>query len=266
MSAAPAPDTIAIEVEGAVTTLTLNRPQALNALTGPLMTELTRAVAAIAEDPRVRCVVLTGAGRGFCSGQALDEYPDVDALTGSIGPILRERYLPLLRRLRDLDRPVVAAVNGVTAGAGLSLALACDLRLASDAATFTCGFSRVGLVPDAGATFFLPRVVGHGRAFELACRPERIDAAEALRLGLVNQVLPAASFPEAVRAFAADLASGPTRALALTKQALNHSLEATLEEQLEMELTCQQLAAQTDDFREAIAAFRSRRPPRFGGR
>ncbi|HUY60894.1 MAG TPA: enoyl-CoA hydratase-related protein [Candidatus Dormibacteraeota bacterium] len=265
MSVVPAPDTIEVETEGAVTILTLNRPQALNALTGPLMAELTRALATIADEPRVRCVVLTGAGRGFCSGQALDEYPDTGALADRIGSILRERYLPLLRRLRDLDRPVVAAVNGVAAGAGLSLALACDLRLASDAATFTCGFSRVGLVPDAGATFFLPRVVGHGRAFEVALRTERIDAQEALRLGLVNQVFPAASFREAVRAFAADLAAGPTRALALTKRALSHSLEATLEEQLEIELTCQQLAGQTDDFREAVAAFQARRAPHFTG-
>ncbi len=262
----PPENALVIEIAGGVTTLRLNRPRQLNALTLALLTELQQAVADVGATGTARCLVITGTGRGFCAGQGLEEGAGAASLGGEVRRLLELGYLPLIRALRRLPIPVLGGINGVAAGSGLSLALACDLRLASDAATFTCGFSRVGLVPDAGATHLLPRIVGWAAALDLALTGRRVDAVEALRMGLVHRVLPAEGFAGGVAAAAAELAAGPTRALGLTKRALEHSPTATLEEQLALETELQVEAAATSDAAEGVRAFLAKRPPTFRGR
>ena len=251
------------EVDSGIATITLDRPDALNALDAALKRELLAAFRAAGRDREVRVVVLTGAGRAFCAGQDLRETtgPDVAPLSS----VLRDAYHPLILAMRRLDKPIVGAVNGVAAGAGVSLALACDLRLAADAASFVLAFGRVGLVPDSGSTWFLPRLVGPARAAELALLGEPLTAVDAERWGLVNRVVPAADLAEAARAVAARLAGAAPRALALTKRALDRSFETDLEAQLELEAALQGIAGRTADHREGVAAFLEKRPPRFTG-
>jgi 2-(1,2-epoxy-1,2-dihydrophenyl)acetyl-CoA isomerase len=251
------------EVADAVATLTLDRPDARNALDANLKRELLAGVRGADRDPAVRVLVLTGAGSAFCAGQDLREASGPDA--PPLSQILRETYNPLILAMRRLDKPIVAAVNGVAAGAGLALVLACDIRLAADSATFVLAFGRVGLVPDSGATWFLPRLVGPARATELALLGDPLRAEDAERWGLVNRVVPADSLAETVHTLAARLAQGAPRAIALTKRALNRSLEATLEAQLEDEAALQGIAGRTADHREGVAAFLEKRPPRFTG-
>jgi 2-(1,2-epoxy-1,2-dihydrophenyl)acetyl-CoA isomerase len=251
------------EVDGAIATITLDRPDALNALDAALRNELLAAFRAAGRDQGVRVVVLTGAGRAFCAGQDLRE-------TGGPGSpplsaVLRDAYNPLILAIRRLEKPVIAAVNGVAAGAGASLALACDLRVAADTASFVLAFGRVGLVPDSGATWVLPRLVGPARAAELAFLGDPVTPTDAERWGLVNRVVPAAGLIAETRAIAGRLAEGAPRALALTKRALNRSLEASLEDQLEYEAALQGIAGRTADHREGVAAFRGKRAPRFTG-
>ena len=256
---------LVVETQGAVTRLRLNRPERLNALTLALLTDIHRRVVEIAHTGTCRCLVITGTGRGFCAGQSLEEVREAANLGDRVRTILQQGYLPLVSALVGLELPVVAAINGVTAGSGLSLALACDLRVASDEATFTCAFSRVGLVPDAGATLLLPRAVGWSAAADLALTGRRVDADEALHLGLVHRVFPAATFAAGAAAAAAELAAGPTRALGLTKRALSRSWTASLEEQLAIETDLQVEASGTADGREGIAAFVAGRRPSFRG-
>ncbi len=251
------------EVADAIATLTLNRPEARNALDAALKRELLAAIRAAGRDREVRVLVLTGSGAAFCAGQDLREASGPDA--PPLSAVLRETYNPLILAMRRLDKPIVGAVNGVAAGAGLALALACDLRIAADSATFVLAFGRVGLVPDSGSTWFLPRLVGPARAAELALMGDPLTAADAERWGLVNRVVPADELAEASRAIAARLAAGAPRAMALTKRALNRSLEAGLEAQLEDEAALQGIAGRTADHREGVAAFLEKRPPRFTG-
>jgi 2-(1,2-epoxy-1,2-dihydrophenyl)acetyl-CoA isomerase len=256
-----APALRAEQAEG-VLTLTLDRPEALNALDRPLKSELLAAFRAAAQDGAVRAVVLTGAGRAFCAGQDLREA----GLSGAaIGREVRERYAPLILAIARLEKPVVAAVNGVAAGAGLSLALACDLRLASIAASFLCAFGRVGLVPDSGLSWFLPRLVGPGRAAEMVLTTEPVDAATAERIGLVNRVVAADALVAEAQALAARLAAGPPIALGLAKRALARGLVADLEAVLEYEAELQTAAGRTRDHAEGVAAFLEKRPARFRG-
>ena len=247
--------------DGAVQTITLNRPETLNAFTRAVHDGL-RAALKEARDPEVRAVVITGAGRGFCSGQDLTEFGEMP----DVGAGLRATYHPNILAIRALEKPVIAAVNGVCAGAGLSLACACDLRISSDAAFFVPGFVGIGLVPDAGGTYFVQRLLGTSRAFEWMTSNRRLAAAEALAWGLVSEVVEADAFPARVTEAASALAAGPTRAIGMTKRLFDHAATASLEEQLELEAQLQAAAAAGEDFTEGVAAFIEKRPPEFRGR
>lgn len=255
--------TIRLEVADAIATVTLDRPDALNALTVTMKQELLAAFRVIARDRAVRAVVLTGAGRAFCAGQDLKERLEPDAAPLAVE--LRERYNPIIRAMRMLDQPIVGAVNGVAAGAGASLAFACDVRLAAEGASFLLAFGRIGLVPDSGATWFLPRLVGPAKAAEIALLGDPLSAADAERFGLVARVVPAAALAEEAHRTAARLAELAPRALALTKRALERSWSVDLDVALEDEAFRQGLAGATADHAEGLAAFLDKRPPRFKG-
>ena len=247
--------------DGAVQTITLNRPEVLNAFNRALHGALAAALKE-ARDPGVRAVVITGAGRGFSAGQDLTEFSE----TGDIRATLRETYHPNVLAIRALEKPVIAAVNGVCAGAGLSLACVCDIRLAADNALFVPGFVGIGLVPDAGGTFFLNRLLGASRAFEWMSSNRRLTAAEAHAWGLVSEVVEAGTLSGRAAELAALYAALPTRGIGMTKRLFDHAQTATLEEQLELEAQLQAAATQTEDFREGVAAFLEKREPRFSGR
>ena len=255
------------EVADGVATVTLHRPEVLNSFTRPMSAELQDALRRAAEDASVRAVLLTGAGRGFCAGQDLAEaVPPDGSAPPPIADIVRETYNPVVRALRTMEKPVIAAVNGVAAGAGANLALACDLVLAADSASFVQAFSKIGLVPDTAGTFFLPRAVGLPRATALMLLGDKLSAAEAQAMGMIWRVVPPASLMDEARALAARLASQPTRAFGLTKRLLNASLDNDLDAQLELEAELQAEAAATADFREGVAAFLAKRAPAFVGR
>ena len=257
-----APPSLGQEQRDGVLTLTLARPEALNALDRALKSELLAAFQAAARAASVRAVVLTGAGRAFCAGQDLREA----GLSGSaIGREVREAYIPLVLAIARLEKPVVAAVNGVAAGAGLALALACDVRLAADSASFLCAFGRVGLVPDSGVSWFLPRLVGPGRAAEMILGGEAVDAARAERIGLVERVVAPDSLLGEAQALAARLAGGSPLATGLAKRALAASQQTSLEAALEFEAELQAVAGRSEDHAEGLAAFLEKRPPRFKG-
>jgi 2-(1,2-epoxy-1,2-dihydrophenyl)acetyl-CoA isomerase len=252
-----------VEVADAVATLTLDRPDALNSLTVPLKEELARTLRSLARDPAVRVVVLTGAGRAFCAGQDLRERQQPDA--APLATEVRERYNPIILSMRRLEKPIIGAINGVAAGAGASIAFACDIRIAAEGASFILAFGRIGLVPDSGASWFLPRLVGPARATELALTNDPLSAADAERIGLVSRVVPADALAGEAHALAIRLAAGAPIALALTKRALNRSFDASLEDQLEYEAALQGVAGATDDHREGIDAFAAKRKPAFRG-
>ena len=255
------------EVADGVATVTLNRPEVLNSFTRPMSAELQDALRRAADDAAVRALVLTGAGRGFCAGQDLAEAAPSDGSEAPpIADIVRQTYNPVVRALRSMEKPVVCAVNGVAAGAGANLALACDVVLAADSASFVQAFSRIGLVPDTGGTFVLPRVVGMARASALMLLGDKLSAADAQAMGMIWRVVPAASLMDEARALAARLATQPTRAFGLIKRLLNASLDNDLDAQLELEADLQAEAASTADFREGVAAFLAKRAPVFVGR
>jgi len=255
-----------------VATITLNRPDKLNAFTVELHRELAAALDESERDATIRAVLLTGAGRGFCAGQDLAERAQTmangPAAGGPVsgGSALETWYNPLIRRLRRLEKPVVCAVNGVAAGAGANLALACDIVLAARSASFIQAFCRIGLVPDAGGSYVLPRLVGLARASGLALLGNKLPAAQAAEWGLIWRVVDDAALMAEAKALARHLAQQPTRALALIKQALNASFANTLDQQLDLERDLQKEAASTADFREGVAAFLEKRPARFVGR
>jgi 2-(1,2-epoxy-1,2-dihydrophenyl)acetyl-CoA isomerase len=257
------PDSIVVEQEGGVMTVTLNRPDVLNAVDNQMAKELHEALRQASRDDAVRCLVLTGAGRGFCSGQDLRGRAAGDR---SYREHLRATYNPVILLLRSMEKPVIAAVNGVAAGAGMSLALSADLRIASEKATFIEVFARVGLVPDSGSTYLLTRLVGLGKALELCYTTEPVDAPEALRLGLVNRVVPHEELLPQTMALGARLAAGPTKAYGLTKRAVTYGLHAPLEAALEYEAHLQEVAGRTADHREGVAAFLEKRTPKYEGR
>jgi 2-(1,2-epoxy-1,2-dihydrophenyl)acetyl-CoA isomerase len=247
--------------EGAVLTITLNRPDVLNAFNA----EMHRGLGAALKEARgsdIRAVVLTGAGRGFCVGQDLTEFREAP---GDIGNRLRENYHPNVLAIRALEKPVIAAVNGAAAGAGLSFACACDLRIAADSAAFIPAFINIGLVPDSGGTYFVSRLLGPARAFEWLASGSKLTAAEAHAWGLVSEVVEQGALSARAAVVAARFAAMPTRGVGMTKRLLDHALNATLDEQLEREAQLQTAATQTADFREGVAAFLEKRPPQFRG-
>jgi 2-(1,2-epoxy-1,2-dihydrophenyl)acetyl-CoA isomerase len=248
--------------DGGVLTITLNRPEAYNALTTSMHAAL-RAALDEAGAPDVRAVVVTGAGKGFCAGQDMKEFESVDR---DIAGHLEASYHPNVRAIRALPKPVIAAVNGAAAGAGLSLACVCDIRIAADSAAFVPGFVGIGLIPDSGGTYFLTRLLGPSRAFAWMTSNRWLAAAEAHAWGLVDEVVEADAMLARAGELAATYAAGPTAGIGMTKRLFDRAVHATLDEQLALEAELQSAATKTEDFKEGVAAFLEKRPPRFTGR
>lgn len=257
-------DTLIYQATGGICTITLNRPEVYNAINDQLSYDLQEAFRQATGDESVRVVVLTGAGKGFCSGQDLKSIsPET---MGNLADIVRQRYNPLILGMRNMPKPIICRLNGIAAGAGCSLALACDIIVASEEAILTELFVSIGLVLDSGSSFFLPRLTGYAKAFELATMGNRIPAKEALALGLVNRVVPAGDLDEVTAQVAAYYASAPTKAIGLIKKLLNQSHFSTLEQMLEYEAQYQSIAGQTQDVQEGISAFLEKRKANFGGK
>jgi len=256
-----------VERDGAVAVVRLNNPSKLNALSDTMTAELNEGLEELAGDVGVRALVLTGEGRGFCSGADLGDI-DEAGTEGAANPseLLEQGYAKAARLLATAPKPVIAEVNGVAAGAGMALALACDLRVASEDAWFTMGFVRIGLVPDSGAAYFLPRIVGGARALELSITGERVDAKRAREIGLVNRVVPAELLHDETMEQARHLAAMPTAAIALTKSLLRGTSTLSLDDTLSLEGRVQDEAALSADHREGVRAFLEKREPRFEGR
>jgi len=255
------------EVTNGTAVLVLDRPEVLNAFNDDLGHAVFKAVERASGDDAVRCIVITGEGRAFCSGEDLGALAEGYARGESapLGNVIVDRYNPLIRAVTSAPKPVVAAVNGVAAGAGASLALACDFRIASDKAKLVLAFIKVGLVPDSGGIWFLTKMVGAAKAWELAALGDPISAEDALRLNLFNRVVPPEEFDDAWRSFADQLASGPTKAFALTKRLLRSAMERELDDHLDLEGELQAEAGRTRDHLEGVQAFLAKRAPRFEG-
>ena len=260
--------TLRVERDGGVAVLTLDRADVLNAFDEALTAALAMALAEVAADAGVRAVVITGAGRAFSAGQDLRDRAAALELGAELrlGDELRRRYHPVIRTIRAMRKPVIGAVNGIASGAGFGLVAACDVRVASAAASFRAGWGRVGLVPDAGAAYFLPRIVGWGRAFDMVLTGEPVSADDALRLGLVTRVWPDDEFAPKWRELAQTLARGATEAFALTKEGLNAAMTRGFAEFLDHEAELQDRAGRTRDYAEGVKAFAEKRPPKMEGR
>jgi len=258
---------ILLDIAEGIATITLNRPDRLNSFTGEMHAELKQAMQIIQADHSVRVLVITGAGRGFCAGQDLSERMMGDGQEApDVGSSLDKNYNPLLKQLRALPYPVICAVNGVAAGAGCNLALACDIVIAAKSASFIQAFSRIGLIPDAGGTFTLPRLVGTARAMAAAMLAETVSAEQAEQWGMIWRCVDDGQFRNEASALARQLATQATRALGLTKRAVYASANNTFEQQLDLERDLQREAAGSEDFREGVTAFKEKRPAKFTGR
>lgn len=259
---------VLLHKEAMVGVISLHRPEVYNAIHGQLVSELIEALHNANQDPEIRSVVLTGIGKAFCSGQDLHDQSALQKEENqfSLGKSVRERYNPLLRAFSKVEKPIIAAVNGIAAGAGCSLALACDLRFITRETRFVEAFVRIGLVPDSGSSYFLPRLVGLGRALEIAMTGRDVHAEEALSIGLANRIVESEVLLKETISFASELAQGPTKAIGLTKKLLYKGMEGTLEDALECEACAQEEAGKTQDFLEGITAFSQKRKPVFQGR
>ena len=259
-------NTIEFSIDGGVATLTLNRPKSLNSFTMEMHAEVREAMQQVHEDSSIRCLVITGAGRGFCAGQDLgDRAVTTDGGAPDLGESVEKNYNPLIRSITSLPKPVICAVNGVAAGAGSSIALACDIVLAARSASFIQLFCKIGLVPDSGGTWILPRTVGLARAKGLAMLGDRLPAETAAEWGLIWKCVDDDALAEEAQTMARYFATQPTRALGLIKQLLNDSSTNTLFEQTGLEKEAMQELGQSDDYREGVAAFMEKRPPVFKG-
>ncbi|MBD1373454.1 enoyl-CoA hydratase/isomerase family protein [Hazenella sp. IB182357] len=260
-------EVVKLSKQDGVGILTLNRPEVFNAINQDLLSTLSEKLTEIENDDEIRAVVLTGEGKAFCSGQDLK---DVSILQSgeeiSLGGPVRERYNPLVMQMVNLRKPIIAAVNGIAAGAGFSLALACDMRFVAAESKMVQAFVRIGLAPDTGSSYFLPRLVGVGKAMELMFTGKDITAEEALQLGIANQVLPQDQLLPATLAFAKKLAQGPTKAIGLTKQAVYRGAELNVADALEYEAVVQDEAGKTHDFLEGVQAFAEKRFPKYRGK
>ena len=259
-------DNILFSSEGSVARITLNRPDRLNSFTQAMHADLRDALARVKSDATLRVLLLTGAGRGFCAGQDLSEGEVPPGKPIDIGGIIERSYKPLVLALRSLPMPVVCAVNGLAAGAGANVALACDIVVAAKSASFIQAFCKIGLLPDAGGTYFLPRLVGSARARGLALLGDKLSGEQAAEWGLIWKCVDDDALTATVEALLRQLAAAPTRALAATKEALDAASGNTLEAQLNCERDLQQTLGRSADFQEGVAAFREKRPPRFSGR
>lgn len=255
-------DILLYELQDGIATITLNRPDRYNAFDNPLSFQFIDVLKQVRKDPRVRVVVLTGAGKAFCSGQDLK---DVQGKTRSLGESVEKRYNPMVKLITGIEKPFICRMNGVAAGAGASIALACDYVIASEKAKMVWAFANIGLVLDSGSSYFLPRLVGRQKAFELATLGEKVTAQQALELGLVNQVVAPEELDAAVQAIAERYAQAPTKAIGLIKRMLNRSFSSSLAEMLEMEKHGQEIAGRSGDYKEGVAAFVEKRKPVYKG-
>lgn len=256
-------ETIILDINDRVATITLNRPDVFNAFNDQQSYDLQDALKKVEKDKNVRVLVLTGAGKAFCSGQ------DLKAISGakrSLSESLYKRYNPIIKAMRNLPLPVICKLNGVAAGAGCSLALASDMIIASETASLIEVFINVGLVLDSGSSYFLPRVVGSAKAFEMATKGTKISATEAMHLGIINKVVPPGQLDEAVKEQTDYYAYAPTKAIALMKKMLNKSFHSDLDTMLEYEAFCQEIAGRSEDYQEGVTAFVEKRKPEFKGR
>ena len=257
-------ETILLAVDNGVATITLNRPDKLNAFNDQMIGETTAVFKQASRAKEIRCVVLTGNGRAFSSGQDLADVTERgDAF--SIGDHLRHGYHKLIKQMVQLEKPIIGAINGIAAGAGCGVALATDIRIAADSASFMLAFSKVGLVPDSGTNWFLPRLIGQARAYEMAVTADKVPAEMALSWGMVNRIVPAPQLMETVAAWAGSLAAGPTLAFGLTKRAMNNAWNTDLFGALEYEAHLQEIAGRSHDNKEGVTAFLEKRPARFTG-
>ncbi len=260
-------ETIIIEKKESVGRITLNRPSALNAINDAMGEELNSSLKEMEKEEKTRCLVITGAGRAFCAGEDVSGLKERygEGSHPSLGDHLRRKYHPMILRIRNMEKPVIARLNGIAAGSGASLALACDMRIASEEAGLKQAFIGVGLVPDSGSSWFLTRLLGPGRALELIMTGQTVDAKEAERLGLVTKAVPTAELDKTVDDLAHRLASGPTKALGLSKRITNRVSTLDLADALEYEALHQDIAGRTADHLEAVKAFLEKRQPKFSG-
>ena len=257
--------TLHFTAENGVATIVLNRPEAFNSLNKELAHALQDALDKCAADENIRAVVLTGEGKAFCAGQDLVEVTTPEQMPG-FKTLLEEHYKPIITKIRQLEKPVIAAVNGVAAGAGANIALACDIVVASEKASFIQAFSGIGLVPDSGGTFFLPRLVGFQKAVAISMLGDKIKATEAEQMGMIYKVFSVDEYSENVEKLAKRLAQMPTKGLALTKKVFSSSLTNSLEQQIAVENAAQIEASETADYTEGVQAFLEKRKPNFIGR
>lgn len=258
---------ILFTIEQGVATLTLNRPEQLNSFNAQMHKEVREALKQVRQNAEVRCLLITGAGRGFCAGQDLgDRNVAPGAAAPDLGESIEKNYNPLIRALRDLPMPVICAVNGVAAGAGANIALACDITLAAKSASFIQAFCKIGLVPDSGGTWTLPRAVGMARAKALALLGDKLPAEQAEQWGMIWRCVDDAALQDEALKLARQLATQPTYGLALIKRALNASASNSFDEQLDLERDLQRLAGRSEDYREGVSAFMAKRTPEFKGR